>query len=323
MPKNNNLPPIKFPMEVKFYKEPKTEFVNNLKSIGVTLQNAPTMDDLRSYLPFFATATWEDIPVNPNMTKLERDKIIYMIFREKILPPSMETIKLTFLLEGISGQDVTHILRYRSATFSAECSADKFWNDKRITVPTSIENSPEFYRRYEKLHLDMKQLYCDMLNSRDISLLDARYVLTRACETYYWMSMSLRDALHFVRQRIDKQIQPESDNVIAYLMWQQLIKQYPLLVDLIDIHAPAQFYVDTARTGRCTNLFVPDADSDIYEWNEEDYLYGRTRSEVNGTDPFKSKKNRPFYDILKNTENHINLVKVKNKLNYGEEFFKI
>jgi hypothetical protein len=274
-------------------------------------------------LPFFASATWEDIPINPMMSALERDKIIYMIFNGKMLPSAMETIKLTFLIEGISGQDVTHILRYRSATFSAECSADKFWNNKRVVVPSSIMNSPELCERYRKLHLDMKQLYCDMLNTREISLLDARYVLTRACETYYWMSMSLKDAINFVRDRVDKQIQPESDNVIAYLMWQQLIATYPLLVDVIDIHAPAKFYVETARTGRCTNLFKPDKDSDIYEWNEQDYLYGRERSEVNGTDKFDAERYRPFYDILRIVENHINLIKLRNGMNYGKDFFKL
>jgi hypothetical protein len=323
MPKNNSLRPVEFPMVQRFGEEPRTEFVNNLLSIKVSLQNAPTMKELKEYLPFFASATWEDIPVNPSMSELERDKIIYMIFNGKMLPSAMETIRVTFLLEGISGQDVTHILRYRSATFSAECSADKFWNHKKVVVPTSIENSPEFMERYRKLHLDMKQLYCDMLNSREISLLDARYVLTRACETYYWMSMSLKDAINFVRDRVDKQIQPESDNIIAYLMWQQLIHQYPLLVGVVDIHAPAKFYVETARTGRCTNLFKPDKDSDIYEWNEQDYLYGRERSEVNGTDSHKAKYNRPFQRLLKIVENHIELVKLRNSMNYGEDFFKL
>jgi thymidylate synthase (FAD) len=142
-------------------------------------------------------------------------------------------------------------------------------------------------------------------------------------ETYYWVSMDLGTALNFIRHRIDKQIQPESDNVMAYRMWQELIRFYPLIVDLIDIHAPAEFYIKTARTGRCTNLFVPDADSDKYEWNREDYLYKRTREEVNGTNKVLAQENKPFYEILKEVEKMVGITKAFNLEIYGEEFFKI
>jgi thymidylate synthase (FAD) len=312
-------------MEIRFGEQPKTKYVNNLRNIKVSLANAPTMKDLRSYLVDFATATWEDKPTkgSKKMSKDEKDHIIYMIFKGKMLPSALETIRLTFLLEGISYQDVSHILRYRGACFSAECSADKWWSHKNVTVPTSIENSPEFLERYKTLHEDMKQLYVDMIDSKEVSLIDARYVLTRACETYYWMSGSLIEFMRFINHRIDKQIQPESDNIMAYRMWEALIDQYPLLVDLVDLHAPAKFYVETARTGRCTNLFVPDADTaDCYDWNRDDYLYKKERSEINGTDNFNAYW-RPFKEILLEVEDHIVEVKEDNIKKYGSKFFEV
>ena len=323
MPKNNNLKPTKFPMEIRFGEKPRTEYKNVIENIKVTLKSAPSMQELRNYLVDFVTATWEDIPTrnSETMTEVEKDKIIYMIFQEKILPSAQENIRLTFLLEGISYQDVSHILRYREATFSAECSADKWWSHKNIVVPTSIQNSPEFLERYKKLHEDMKNLYVDMIDSREISLIDARYILTRACETYYWMSMSLREALKFVRHRIDKQIQPESDNILAYRMWEALITQYPLLVDCVNIHQPAGFYVNTARTNRSTNLFQPDVDSDIYEWNEADYLYGRERQKVNGTNEVESLLYTPFLWALEHLDKYIEKVRKDNIERYGSEFF--
>jgi len=323
MPVNNNLKPTTFPMQIKFDEIPVTEFHNNLENIDVKIEYAPTMDDLRNFVPNFALATWADKPEIQDLTEIEKDKAIYMVFREKLLPSTLETIRPTFLLKGISYQDVTHILRYRGATFSAECSGDKWWTDKDVVVPTSIQNSPEFYTRYKELSKQIKQLYCDMLDSREISLLDARFILHRGMETYYHMSISLREALHFIKHRIDKQIQPDSDNVIAYRMWEALIDRYPLLVDIIDIHQPAMFYVKTARTGRCTNLFVPDADTDIYEWNEEDYLYGRTRDKVNGTDKKLAESYYPFGEILKNLDAKIARIKKENIAKYGEDFFKI
>ena len=34
-----------------------------------------------------------------------------------------------------------------------------------------------------------------------------------------------------------------------------------------------------------TNLYFPDADSDMFEYNENDFIYQCTRDKMNGTDP--------------------------------------
>lgn len=310
MPKNNNLKPVELPMKQKWNKELETEFKNNLDSIKVTLVQAPTMDDLRSYLPAFAHATWSDTPLEPCVEAINQsgfnpaihkdpeskevqeiiskaainlDKIIYDAFTGKTLPTALETIRLTFSIEGISLQEVTHIIRYRNASFSAECSGDKWWTDKTVLVPNAIEQSDEFYERYKQLMIDAKQLYQDMIDTKKISIMDARYVLPRGLETFYFMSLSLKDAIHFIKQRIDKQIQPETDNVIAYQMYREICEMYPLFAEVIDIRQPSWFYVKTARTGRATNLYFPDQDSDIFEWNENDFIYQARRDEMNGT----------------------------------------
>ena len=88
----------------------------------------------------------------------------------------------------------------------------------------------------------------------------------------------------FIKTRIDKQIQPTEDNLVAYYMWLELVRQYPMIVDCIDIHTPARYYISTARTGTGTNLYWPDADSDEFEYNENDFLYQSTREDLNGTE---------------------------------------
>ena len=108
------------------------------------------------------------------------------------------------------------------------------------------------------------------------------------------MRLSLKDALHFIKQRIDKQIQPETDNVIAYQMYCEILRQFPVANGLVDIHAPSYFYINTARTGKATNLYFPDADSDKFEWNEKDFIYQCYRNEMNGTD--EGAKNH--FDVL-------------------------
>lgn len=293
MPKNNDLEPVKLPMKIRFGEKPTTNFRDNLAAINVTLMDVPSVEDLRRYLPAFANATWSEEACDyDDLSDVEKDKLIRDVFLGKTLPTALETINLNFRIEGISLQEVTHIIRYRSASFSADCSGDKWWTHKNALVPNSIRQSngtPEtphddFYGRYMKIVEDAKKLYCDMIDSKKISIMDARYILPRCLETFYYMRLSLKDAIHFIRQRIDKQIQPETDNIIAYQMYLEILRQFPYANGIVDIHAPSQFYINTARTGKATNLYFPDEDSDKFEWNENDFIYQCKRNEMNGTD---------------------------------------
>jgi len=308
MPKNNDLQPVKLPMEVRFGEKPTTKFINNLDAINVQLIHAPTMAELRSYLPPFLEATWAENPMDATRLPIEeKDRLIRECLEGKALPGALETVNLVFKIEGISLQEVTHILRHRTATFSADCSGDKWWTHKDALVPNSIENSTSFnqwevdkdergidherpvkgnfYARYKQIVEMAKELYCDMIDSKQISIMDARYILPRCLSTFYFMRIGLKDLIGFIKQRIDKQIQPETDNLIAYYMYLELLKQYPIMNGLIDIHQPSYFFIKMARTGKATNLYFPDADSDKFEWNENDFIYQKYRSEMNGTDP--------------------------------------
>ena len=330
MPKNNTLEPVELPMVLRFGEKPKTEFKNNLDAIKVTLMQAPTMDDLRKYLPGFANATWSEAPDDyDNLSIEKKDELIRDVFLGKTLPTALETINLNFRIEGISLQEVTHIIRYRNASFSADCSGDKWWTNKAALVPNSIQNSngdnsnpfddDDFYARYKEIVEMAKQLYCDMIDSKKISIMDARYILPRCLETYYYMRISLKDALHFIKQRIDKQIQPETDNVIAYQMYCEILRQFPVANGIIDIHTPSYFYINTARTGKATNLYFPDADSDKFEWNEKDFIYQCYRDEMNGTD--EGAKNH-FDDVLSQTESTIKLLESSNDVKLQEDHKK-
>jgi thymidylate synthase (FAD) len=330
MPKNNDLQPVKLPMAIRFGERPQTNFKNNLDSIKVTLMQAPSMDDLRKYLPGFANATWSELPSDyDNLPNFKKDNMIREVFLGKTLPTALETINLNFRIEGISLQEVTHIIRYRQASFSADCSGDKWWTYKDALVPNSIQHSngscdgddafygtgvpiapDDFHARYKQIVEMAKELYCDMIDSKKISIMDARYILPRCLETYYYMRISLKDALHFIKQRIDKQIQPETDNVIAYQMYCEILKQYPVANGIVDIHSPSWFYINTARTGKATNLYFPDADSDKFEWNENDFIYQCYRNEMNGTDETATNH---FDTVLKETEKCIELIEEANE----------
>lgn len=325
MPVNNNLKPVKLPMTKRFGEKPITKFENNLMSIKVDLIDAPSIEQLRNYLPMFLTATWSERPqtMDSKMSIQEKDDEIIKCFNGKSLPTALETIGVTFLIEGISLQEVTHIIRHRAGSFSAECSGDKWWTNKDSLVPNSIQNSKEFYERYKDITVAAKKLYTDMIDSKQISIMDARYILPRNLETFYHMRTNLKDAINFIRQRMDKQIQPETDNIIAYQMYVALIKQFKhLMKGVVDIKSPSHFYVKMARSGRATNLYFPDKDSDIFEYHEDDFIYKTTRDKLNGTD--KNAINK-FNQMFKSYYKYIiwleNLYEEMKKVEYKESVY--
>ncbi len=286
MPKNNELEAVKLPMKLKFGMKPKTKFKNNLTSIKIELMDYPTIEDLLKYVPEFVDATWCEDPLTKEYTDMERHRLLREMFDGKTLPGVRETMNFVFRISGISLQEVTHILRHRNATFSADCSGDKWWSDKDALVPCSIENSPELFKRYKNVVNEAKQLYCDMIDTKEISIMDARYILPRCLETFYYMRINYNDLINFINQRKDVQIQPETDNVMAYMMFDRLLNVYGNFVrDAVDFSNPSPFYQKMARTGRATNLYFPEPEVDNFEWNEDDFIYQGRRKTLNGTDP--------------------------------------
>lgn len=316
MPKNNNLPKCGFPMHVRFGEKPTTEYKNNLESIKVRLIDYPDVENLIDYIPMFVKATWDDSPYDAfNRTKEEKIKILRDCLHGKTLPTALETMQFTFLIEGISLQEVTHILRTRTASFSADCSADKWWTHKAALVPNAIQNSPEFYERYKKIVEEAKQLYCDIIDSKQISIMDARYILPRCLETYYYMSIDYKNLLAFIRQRIDRQIQPETDNILAYKMWLEVVAAIPFVADVIDIDEPPMHWIRTTRTGECTNLYYPEENADKVEYNEADFMYDKHRYEMNGT---KEKAENMFIPYYKFFKRELDIRRQRLEHNYGK-----
>lgn len=296
--KNTNIKKIKPKMDISFNIEPKTEFINNLDGINIQLLNHTRVEDLNSFVSDWSNATWNK-HAHESTENGDFDAATYIngSINGIVLPTLLETINLTFLIDGIDLTTVTHILRYRTASFSADCSADKLWHERNALVPSAVQNSAEIYEKYKRATELCKEVYCDIINSKEISIMDARSILPRNLTTFYFMNISLKDVMHFIRQRVDKQIQPEVDNIIAYKMYLEILKVYPFLKGMVDVKAPAMHFIKQANTTGSTNLYWPDEDSDIFDWNPESFVYQRERKTLNGTD--------------ENAENHFEQLKLE------------
>lgn len=315
MPQNKDLEPVTFPMKLRFDEEPTTEFKNDLESLNVELLDFPHPERVRKMVYQFINATWEDAPGEHNPDEVPSWKwfeALELALNFKALPTVMETLDFTFRISGIDLQFVTHLIRHRTGSFSAQCTGDRWQSHSNALVPGPVQNSPELYERWKKHVEEGKKLYCDMINTRKISIMDARTILPRAIETHYYVRMNLKDMLNFWRQRFDKQIQPTSDNVAAYQMYLAVARIFPEVTSCINPHAASRHYVATARTGKATNLYWPDADSDKFDWHPEDFIYNCERDEVNGTDPELGKReNFKFTELMNSYDVEIEEIKTK------------
>jgi thymidylate synthase ThyX len=280
MPTNDRVRDIQLPVSLKRGEYPGTRFKEQLGAIKVRLMQAPTLEELLAYIPEFATATWQDRPyLRSEISDKERARILVDVFSGKILPTALETINLTFEIDGLDYVDVTHILRHRMFSFSAQCTADRDMRRDDVVVKNAIMADQEFYDRYVEITVAAKNLYADMVDSNRISILDARTILTRNIETFYYIRGTLKDWLMFIEQRLDEQIQPTSDNVIAMYVYREIARQYPPLAGRFTIGGMDSWYVKTAPTGRSSNIYPPKPANDVFDHKPEWFLYGDKRRE--------------------------------------------
>jgi thymidylate synthase (FAD) len=280
-------------MVLKFGQEPKTTFLNNLDALKVELVDHPTRQQAWNVAWHYVKATWADRPdIDPTegVSQQELSKNLEDVFGGRTLPAPMECLGFTFRLSGLSFQEVTHIIRHRAGTFAAQCTGDRDLRDDDVVVPEPVQNSPDFLRRWEKIVNDSKELYAEMVDSKAVSMMDARLILPKCMTSFYYMRLSLKDLIGFIYQRMDTQIQPAADNLLASRMAVEVAKVIPEFTSVIDFNKPDMHYIKTFRVkegdkfvSRGTNLYWPIPKNDKFEFHPNDTIYQCTREEINGT----------------------------------------
>ena len=297
MPINNDLDPVELPMTLKFNQSQKTEFVNNLNSIKVELIDFPTREQAMKIAWNMTKATWADSPNEINFdlaSEKELSQNLQDVLNFRALPTPMECLGFTFRICGIDTQTVTHLIRHRAGSFAAQCTGDRDLRNDRALVPESIQNckesSEDFLSRYMEIVTLSKNLYADMVDSKKVSMMDARVILPKCLETFYIARFNLKDLIGFIKQRQDVQIQPEVDNILATKIARLIVEKIPEVSTCLDFNKPDMHYVKTFRvklpdgsfTSRGTNLYYPEPKNDLFEYNEKDSIYQCRREDLNG-----------------------------------------
>ena len=316
MPINNKLETVCLPMDLKFGQEPVTNYINNLESLNIEVIDAPTREQAQKIAWHMTKATWADRPNETsfeNATPEEASLNLQDVLNFRALPTPMECLGFTFKISGIDTQTVTHLIRHRAGSFAAQCTGDRDLRNDNILVPESVENS-DFHQRFIEVAASAKQLYADMVDSRVVSLMDARVILPKAVETFYVARFNLKDLIGFIRQRQDVQIQPEVDNIMATRIARIVCEAIPEVTTCLDFNKPDMHYVRTFRveqpdgsfTSKGTNLYYPEPKNDLFDFNENDAIYNCRREEINGN---KSGEEKIFTRMWNEDVEAVNLIK--------------
>lgn len=281
MPINNDLEERPLLVNLKLGQKPTTEFIHGLDAVNVRMLDCPSDKDLMKYIPEFASGTWEDTP-KTDFTDEERAQVIDDLFAGYILPTALETIKMTFIVEGIDLVDVCHLIRHRTLSFSAQGTGDRDLRNDAVLVKPSIFGNPKYAERFQKLMHDAKDLYADVTDDPDMPILDARTFMPRCTSNYYYVSGDLKAIMAFVGQRKDESIEPESVNIFAIKLWTEVVKRFPQLKNKIDMRGPDHFAIETSKGGRSSNFYKPEPKNDIYEYRLDWFMREKMRQEMTG-----------------------------------------
>jgi thymidylate synthase (FAD) len=270
--------------------------VNHLDAINVKLVGAPSIDELKQIVGVFMKNTWNDRLFYGPWDDAEMYKTIRELFAGQILPTGMETINLVFTIEGMDMIDTTHLIRHRMFSFSAQTQADRDMRHDRVMVSPQIASSSEFLGRYEAIVSAAYQLYVDMIDSGEVDTLEARTVMPAAVEKFYICRGTIKDVIAYVNLRIDEQIQPWSDVIIAMKLWLEVVKLYPFLKKFVDFRSQDKFYIEQCKEGK-TNIFPPNQKNDIFEWSESQFYHNRHRDEYIGGSKYLEHRNEFLIQI--------------------------
>ena len=318
MPINNNLEAVHLPMDLKFGQVPVTHYINNLESLNIEVIDAPTQEQAQKIAWNMTKATWADTPNETNFENAsfeEASTNLQDVLNFRALPTPMECLGFTFKISGIDTQTVTHLIRHRAGSFAAQCTGDRDLRNDNVLVPESVENS-DFHHRFIEVAAAAKQLYADMVDSRVVSLMDARVILPKSLETFYIARFNLKDLIGFIKQRQDVQIQPEVDNIMATRIARLVVERIPEVASCLDFSKPDMHYVRTFRveqsdgtfTSKGTNLYHPEPKNDLFDFHENDSIYPCRREEINGN---KSGEEKIFTRMWNDDVSFVNFVKEK------------
>lgn len=285
----------------------RIEYINDIDAIQLQILNAPDMESLKRYIPELVMATWneDELKFSESLTDEDRLKFVVRTLQGKFIPTALRSMNITFRITGMSWHDVSHLIRTTGFSYAADCSGDKVFEGRPIGIPEFVqrmkdEDGTPLFDLYHQACSNLMHIYDVAMNSGKVHLQDARLMLPRTMTTFYYVTGGLDTCLRFISQRIDRQVQPKADNIMAMLLARELTKVLPIM---IDVDQPNNFYIKETQTNFKSGWEKPlpqNVDKIPVQYqNADNFLYGdMRRDDMIGNEEFVHRWNELKEELL-------------------------
>ena len=163
----------------------------------------------------------------------------------KALGNALESVQMTFAVEGISRTCTHQIVRQRIGVgFMQEGGRDNDWRDFDYTIPEKIADNAELALEFSEAAEACRRVYIKAVDS-GISTQDARFICPMSANTFIIITTNFRALQTFVSRRLCNMSQWEI-NYVARLMVGEVYNVMPMLGE--------QLKCSCERAGVCTAL---------------------------------------------------------------------
>ena len=196
----------------------------------------------------------------------------------KVLPNTLESIKLTFGISGVSRATTHQLVRSRvGAVFGQQGGRDNNWTGYNRREPATFEEHALWSTRLavQNAHDQLDVLYQDLLNA-GVPYQDARYVLPIGMTTNLVASYNLLALKGTLARRLCNRMMWETNHV-AREMHDLAVEAYPF------IGRSMRSFCERGVCGSVSPMFPP---SDLY-WNGEEIAPSKDNATLNEMMPMQ------------------------------------
>lgn len=201
-----------------------------IEGIDVVINDPHDPHRAANLIASFYLSTWGD----PMDTRLWGPKnpqsweIAQRACNGEVLPNTLETLPLTFSVNGVSRATTHQLVRSRvGAVFGQQGGRDNNWTDFNIRIPETWWGDPQLVNDAEDHQIHANELYKKAL-AAGIPFQDARYILPMGLETALFASYNLLSFKGLAERRLCNRMMWET-NYIVRLMTDLVVVQYPFV----------------------------------------------------------------------------------------------
>lgn len=239
----------------KFGETPRTKFKSLHNNLDVAVRG-PSRGEMEKRLAIVLGSTWAD-SVEEAAVLGDPEKL----YAGTALWQGLEYIQFFVSISGISRIFTHQLVRMRiGATYSQQCSGDADWRHHDALVPKGISEDALSLKRFLGHISQVKVDYARLIDTRQLTIHEARYLLPHCLDTFITMNVNLAALVPWYHKRVCTQSNTLEMVLVARKVRDAIVDNWPRLKPLFKSRCATGscFWAHSVKHGDAdshTNLF--------------------------------------------------------------------